>query len=1208
MGVLGKGGMGIVYKAEQTALRRMVALKMILHAEYASGEERRRFHAEAEAVGQLQHPNIVQVYEVGEHNGVPYFSLELCSGGSLAQKLNGTPWEPRRAAALVQTLAEAMEAAHQAGLVHRDLKPGNVLLTADGTPKVTDFGLVKRLDVEGQTQTGAVVGTPSYMAPEQAGGKSKQIAPATDVYALGAILYELLTGRPPFKAATPLDTIRQVVSDEPVAPSRLQSRTPCDLQTICLKCLQKEPARRYRSAAALAEDLGRFLRSEPIQARPAGRVERVVKWARRQPALAGLVAVSVLAVLVVLAGLVFFTSRLNQRNTDLADALKRAEDETDAKDQALKVAKKSRDDAEAARHDAQRSLYFAEMNLAGQAAQSPGGGSDLLGELLSHWRPARGEPDHRGWEWYYLRSFLTQPQLTLHRHRGRVEDVCWGPDGKRVASAGFDRTIMLWDAQTGQLLGTLRGQKLRAIAWCPDGPILASGDEPGIVQLWDADTRQALRPLRHGAAVFSVSFSPDGSLLASAGQDGEVKVWEVRGGELRSSLLATASLRVVRFGPKGTRLAAGDTNGMIHVWDLATRKLVTSPWRSGAGGVTGISWSPDGQQLASTTAESPAITISGPDSGRQLMPPLTGHDQRLRALAWSPDGRYLAGGADDLTVRIWDAKTGRMLLVLQDHTAGILSVSWSPDSRRLASASVDQTVKVWDVCGPLTRSPPLGDALPPINTLRWRPDSQVLALGSRTGVVSLWDVSTGRQTAILSSQASTVWALAWAPDGRRLAVSSNQPAICIWDVAKTKVIATLNGHKAGVTCLAWDRDGRRLASASHDRTVRVWDVDRQAELATFEGHTGAVYVVCWGPDGRRLASSSADSTVRIWDLQARREVQQLGKLECWAHAMSWGPTNTRLASEYGSQLVKLWDTETGRETAVLRGHTSQLMALAWCTDGQRLASGARDQTVRIWDSGTGRQTVALAAHKQAMGALDWGPDGRWLASVGENDWKVRLWDALPGYLAERSLLALPELERRLRTNPHSAANLLLRAEVYARAGQWQEAAADWNEARRLQQSNPPWFLGGWWVAGPFPQAFETAEETASDIDPVRQPADVPGIGESSALRWRPADASSDGCLDLSALCPHRKENECAYVLLRLYSPREELVTARLDSTGEVRLRVNGAVVKEMKATEPPRTEDEAVAVALREGWNTLVFWARVGQQQDQLRLWLTNPD
>jgi hypothetical protein len=291
LGLLGRGGMGVVYQARQVQADRLVALKMILHAEHTGADGRTRFQSEARAVARLQHPHIVQVYEVGEHNGLPFFSLELCAGGGLDRKLAGTPLEARPAAALVEKLARAMQAAHQAHIIHRDLKPANVLLTAEGEPKITDFGLAKRLDEQGRTQTGVVMGTPSYMAPEQAGG-GKEVGPAADVYALGAILYECLTGRPPFKAATVMDTLYQVIHDEPVPPSQLQSKVPRDLETICLKCLHKEPGKRYATAAALADDLGRFQRGEPIAARPVGRLERGWRWCRRNPALAGaLVAV-----------------------------------------------------------------------------------------------------------------------------------------------------------------------------------------------------------------------------------------------------------------------------------------------------------------------------------------------------------------------------------------------------------------------------------------------------------------------------------------------------------------------------------------------------------------------------------------------------------------------------------------------------------------------------------------------------------------------------------------------------------------------------------------------------------------------------------------------------------------------------------------------------------------------------------------------------
>ncbi len=280
--VLGYGGMGVVYKARQIGLGRTVALKMILAGAHASPEHLSRFRSEAEAVARLHHVNIVQIYEIGEHEGRPFFSLEYVEGGSLDKRLAGSAQPPRDAAHMIETLARAVHAAHHQGIVHRDLKPANILLTADGVPKITDFGLAKRLESEGQTTTGAVLGTPSYMSPEQAAGKSRELGPAADVYALGAIFYEMLTGRPPHRGATTLDTVMLVLSDEPAPPARLQPRVPRDLDTICLKCLHKDPGRRYATAAALADDLRRFLDDQPIQARRVGAVGRLVRWCRRK--------------------------------------------------------------------------------------------------------------------------------------------------------------------------------------------------------------------------------------------------------------------------------------------------------------------------------------------------------------------------------------------------------------------------------------------------------------------------------------------------------------------------------------------------------------------------------------------------------------------------------------------------------------------------------------------------------------------------------------------------------------------------------------------------------------------------------------------------------------------------------------------------------------------------------------------------------------
>jgi serine/threonine protein kinase len=310
---LGRGGMGVVYKARQIKLNRTVALKMILAGGHAGRDDLERFRVEAEAVGCLQHPNIVQIHEVGEAEGRPYFSLEFCPGGSLAEKINGTPWPARQAAQFVLTLARAVHAAHEAGIVHRDLKPANVLFAADGSPRISDFGLAKNLrQTSGLTRSGDIVGTPSYMAPEQAGGHNRLIGPGTDVYALGAILYELLTGRPPFRAATPLDTVMQVLQNDVVPPRKLQPQLPRDLETLCLQCLRKEPWRRPASAQELADDLQRFLDGEPIKARRPSLLERGVRWARKRPTASALLGASLVVVVAAsIAG--FLEYRKSQR-------------------------------------------------------------------------------------------------------------------------------------------------------------------------------------------------------------------------------------------------------------------------------------------------------------------------------------------------------------------------------------------------------------------------------------------------------------------------------------------------------------------------------------------------------------------------------------------------------------------------------------------------------------------------------------------------------------------------------------------------------------------------------------------------------------------------------------------------------------------------------------------------------------------------------
>jgi hypothetical protein len=536
LGELGRGGMGVVYQARHLQLNRLVALKMILAGSHAGPEELARFRTEAEAVARLQHPNIVQIYEVGEHEGRPYFSLEFCPGGSLDKELAGTPLQPREAAALAERLTRAVAAAHKKGIVHRDLKPANVLLAENGVPKITDFGLAKRLDGAGQTASGAILGTPSYMAPEQAEGK-RAVGPAADVYALGAILYELLTGRPPFRAATALDTLLQVVGGEPVPVRQLQPKVPRDLETICHKCLQKEPSKRYGSAADLAEDLRRFRAGELIRARPVGALERAWRWGRRNPALAALVAV-------LTAGVVISTwfGVSAQHEAARADT-KAAQAEREAR-----AARESREEAKRETQAARHAAYNANMlltQIVWEQHQVP-----RFLDLL------RDQPeDLRCFEWYYWRKQFHRGHIILRGHSGIVWGVAYSPDGHHLASASEDRLVQIWDALTGQVTRTLKGHMgaVFGVAYSPDGRRLATASQDGTVKVWDAQTGREERTLKgHTGPVNGVAFSPDRRHLATASDDKTVKIWDALTGQEERTLKGhTSAASRVAFSPDG---------------------------------------------------------------------------------------------------------------------------------------------------------------------------------------------------------------------------------------------------------------------------------------------------------------------------------------------------------------------------------------------------------------------------------------------------------------------------------------------------------------------------------------------------------------------------------------------------------------------------------------------------------------------------------